>query len=91
MHAHRHMSQIHDGGLWLHHGDGPHPFFFPTEEGIFEVKSTAGDTHLGGEDFHNRRCRGRARANLRRGVLALWVHCFFPYGYDVYNILVLGQ
>ena len=24
------------------------------EEGIFEVKSTAGDTHLGGEDFDNR-------------------------------------
>merc|ERR1712125_70747 len=23
-------------------------------EGIFEVKSTAGDTHLGGEDFDNR-------------------------------------
>ncbi|KDQ18016.1 hypothetical protein BOTBODRAFT_185417 [Botryobasidium botryosum FD-172 SS1] len=25
-----------------------------TEEGIFEVKATAGDTHLGGEDFNNR-------------------------------------
>ena len=24
------------------------------EDGIFEVKSTAGDTHLGGEDFNNR-------------------------------------
>ncbi|CAF4942741.1 unnamed protein product, partial [Rotaria sp. Silwood2] len=24
------------------------------EEGVFEVKSTAGDTHLGGEDFDNR-------------------------------------
>ena len=24
------------------------------EEGIFEVQSTAGDTHLGGEDFDNR-------------------------------------
>ena len=24
------------------------------EGGIFEVKSTAGDTHLGGEDFDNR-------------------------------------
>merc|ERR1711946_107116 len=24
------------------------------EEGIFEVKSTAGDTHLGGEDFDNK-------------------------------------
>jgi len=24
------------------------------EEGIFEVKATAGNTHLGGEDFDNR-------------------------------------
>ena len=24
------------------------------EDGVFEVKSTAGDTHLGGEDFDNR-------------------------------------
>ena len=24
------------------------------EDGIFAVKSTAGDTHLGGEDFDNR-------------------------------------
>ena len=23
------------------------------EDGIFEVKATAGDTHLGGEDFDN--------------------------------------
>nr|P40918.1 RecName: Full=Heat shock 70 kDa protein; AltName: Full=Allergen Cla h IV; AltName: Allergen=Cla h 4 [Cladosporium herbarum]CAA57452.1 heat shock protein 70 [Cladosporium herbarum] len=28
--------------------------FLTIEEGIFEVKSTAGDTHLGGEDFDNR-------------------------------------
>jgi len=83
------MSQIHDGGLWFHHGDGPHPFFFPSR--VFEVKATAGETHLGGEDFHNRRCRGRAGANLRRGVLALWVLSFLTYGYDVYNILVLSQ
>ena len=75
----------------MHHGDGPHPIFFPIQEGIFEVKATTGDTHLGGEDFHNCRCRGRARENLRRGVLALWVHSFLPYGYDVYNILVLSQ
>ena len=27
------------------------------EDGIFEVKSTAGDTHLGGEDFDNRMVR----------------------------------
>ena len=24
------------------------------DEGIFEVKATSGDTHLGGEDFDNR-------------------------------------
>lgn len=24
------------------------------EDGVFEVKATAGDTHLGGEDFDNR-------------------------------------
>lgn len=24
------------------------------EDGVFEVKATAGDTHLGGEDFNNR-------------------------------------
>ncbi len=24
------------------------------DEGIFEVKATAGDTHLGGQDFDNR-------------------------------------
>ena len=29
------------------------PSTFPFEEGIFEVKATAGDTHLGGEDFDN--------------------------------------
>nr|DAD44161.1 TPA_asm: hypothetical protein HUJ06_002391 [Nelumbo nucifera] len=37
------------------------------EEGIFEVKATAGDTHLGGEDFDNclvnlLRCRVHAKA-----------------------------
>ncbi|KAK4345558.1 hypothetical protein RND71_035734 [Anisodus tanguticus] len=29
-------------------------FLFTIEEGIFEVRATAGDTHLGGEDFDNR-------------------------------------
>lgn len=24
------------------------------DEGVFEVKATAGDTHLGGEDFDNK-------------------------------------
>ena len=35
------------------------------EEGIFEVKATAGDTHLGGEDLDN-----RTRQPLRAGVQA---------------------
>ena len=26
----------------------------PIEDGVFEVLATAGDTHLGGEDFDNR-------------------------------------
>jgi len=25
-----------------------------SDEGVFEVKATAGDTHLGGEDFDNK-------------------------------------
>jgi len=28
--------------------------FLKIEDGIFEVKATAGDTHLGGEDFDNK-------------------------------------
>merc|ERR1711976_346720 len=36
-------------------GGGTFDVSIPTiEDGIFEVKSTAGDTHLGGEDFDNR-------------------------------------
>ncbi|KAK0752495.1 heat shock protein 70 family [Schizothecium vesticola] len=49
------------------------------EEGIFEVKSTAGDTHLGGEDFDNRLVnhfvtefrRKFKKANLSTNVRAL--------------------
>ncbi|CAK9045266.1 unnamed protein product [Durusdinium trenchii] len=50
------------------------------EDGVFEVKATAGDTHLGGEDFSNRilehcikaadasiRCRMSARTTERYG------------------------
>jgi len=36
------------------------------EEGIFEVKSTAGDTHLGGEDFDNRLVDHFAKEFLRK-------------------------
>merc|ERR1719339_247361 len=34
------------------------------EDGIFEVKSTAGDTHLGGEDFDIRMACERAKRTL---------------------------
>ena len=63
---------------------GPSPpkfFFVPIEERTFEVQATAGDTLLAGEDFHDSGSRGGAGTNLRRGVLALWVHRFLPYGY----------
>jgi L1 cell adhesion molecule like protein len=36
------------------------------EDGIFEVKATAGDTHLGGEDFDNRMVEVRAAAAAAR-------------------------
>ena len=35
-------------------GGGTFDVSLLTVEGIFEVKATAGDTHLGGEDFDNR-------------------------------------
>ncbi|PPD79398.1 hypothetical protein GOBAR_DD23668 [Gossypium barbadense] len=35
------------------------------EEGIFEVKATAGDTHLGGEDFDNRKHKKDISSNAR--------------------------
>ncbi|KAF7697877.1 hypothetical protein HF521_004387 [Silurus meridionalis] len=35
-------------------GGGTDVSILTIEDGIFEVKSTAGDTHLGGEDFDNR-------------------------------------
>jgi len=36
------------------------------EEGIFEVKATAGDTHLGGEDFDERLVNHFAAEFLRK-------------------------
>ncbi|EFN51789.1 heat shock protein 70 [Chlorella variabilis] len=36
------------------------------EEGIFEVKATAGDTHLGGEDFDNRLVNFFVQASFKR-------------------------
>jgi heat shock protein 1/8 len=55
------------------------------EEGIFEVKSTAGDTHLGGEDFDNRmvthfvqefkRKNGKDLQDNKRGLRRLRTAC----------------
>jgi L1 cell adhesion molecule like protein len=41
------------------------------DDGIFEVKATAGDTHLGGEDFDNRlveHCQTEIKRKLRKDV-----------------------
>jgi L1 cell adhesion molecule like protein len=56
------------------------------EDGIFEVKSTAGDTHLGGEDFDNRvvdfclqdfkrKNRGKDLAGNQRAIRRLRTQC----------------
>jgi len=56
------------------------------EDGIFEVKSTAGDTHLGGEDFDNRlvdfccqdfkrKNRGKDLAGNHRAIRRLRTQC----------------
>merc|ERR1719506_3365905 len=56
------------------------------EDGIFEVKSTAGDTHLGGEDFDNRvvdfcmqdfkrKNRGKDIAGNQRAIRRLRTQC----------------
>merc|ERR1712005_100264 len=56
------------------------------EDGIFEVKATAGDTHLGGEDFDNRvvdfciqdfkrKNRGKDLAGNNRAIRRLRTQC----------------
>jgi L1 cell adhesion molecule like protein len=56
------------------------------QDGIFEVKATAGDTHLGGEDFDNnlvnfcaadfkRKNRGKDLAGSQRAIQRLRVQC----------------
>merc|ERR1712187_12092 len=56
------------------------------EDGIFEVKATAGDTHLGGEDFDNRivdfclqdfkrKNRGKDMAGNQRAIRRLRTQC----------------
>ncbi|CAI0420941.1 unnamed protein product [Linum tenue] len=41
------------------------------EEGIFEVKATAGDTHLGGEDFDNRLFKRKNKKDISTNARAL--------------------
>ncbi|CAI0420933.1 unnamed protein product [Linum tenue] len=41
------------------------------EEGIFEVKATAGDTHLGGEDFDNRLFKRKNKKDISSNARAL--------------------
>ena len=47
------------------------------EEGIFEVKATAGDTHLGGEDFDNRLVNHFVQEFKRKNKKGLTRLCFF--------------
>jgi molecular chaperone DnaK (HSP70) len=42
------------------------------EEGIFEVKATAGDTHLGGEDFDNRLVNQEFKRKDKEGLTLLF-------------------
>merc|ERR1712086_29959 len=56
------------------------------EDGVFEVKSTAGDTHLGGQDFTNslldflmedfaKKNRGKSIKGNDRAIQRLWAQC----------------
>lgn len=47
------------------------------EEGIFEVKATAGDTHLGGEDFDNRLVNFFVQVWLHTQLFSLYVRSHF--------------
>lgn len=48
------------------------------EEGIFEVKATAGDTHLGGEDFDNRLVNHFSQEFKRKHKKGMWI--IFQFG-----------
>lgn len=53
------------------------------DEGVFEVKATAGDTHLGGEDFDNRLIKHFVQVCYRQmfcptHTLCCAAHCFKP-------------
>jgi L1 cell adhesion molecule like protein len=48
------------------------------EDGIFEVKATAGDTHLGGEDFDNRIVDFFMQDFKRKIVARIWLEITVP-------------
>jgi heat shock protein 1/8 len=52
-----------------------HVSLLTIEEGIFEVKATAGDTHLGGEDFDNRLVNHFAQEFKRKNKKDMSVLC----------------
>ena len=61
------------------------------EEGIFEVKATAGDTHLGGEDFDNRMVDYFLQVRGFRLVLVFgfWRDARFDSAHDDYVVYCL--
>ena len=51
------------------------------EEGLFEVKATAGDTHLGGEDFDNRLVNHFIQEFKRKNKKGLTLFCLLKSEY----------
>ena len=48
------------------------------EDGVFEVKATAGDTHLGGEDLDHRlmeHCMSEFKKNIKKTLVVIKDHC----------------
>ncbi|KZV83575.1 heat shock protein 70 [Exidia glandulosa HHB12029] len=60
------------------------------EEGIFEVKATAGDTHLGGEDFDNRLVNHFVQEFKRKYKKDLSIESLFE-GIDFYTALTRAR
>lgn len=55
------------------------------EEGIFEVKATAGDTHLGGEDFDNRMVDYFLQVCSVRTVILIWLHKMAFFFFSIFS------
>ncbi|KAF3502536.1 hypothetical protein F2Q69_00039996 [Brassica cretica] len=60
------------------------------EEGIFEVKATAGDTHLGGEDFDNRMVNHFVLEFKRKSKKDIEIDSLFE-GIDFYSALTRAR